>query len=64
MNTDTLFNKLFIFEIANNHMGSLKHGLRIIREISQTTKGFDFKFAFKLQYRDLDTFIHPHFKSR
>jgi sialic acid synthase SpsE/quercetin dioxygenase-like cupin family protein len=27
-------------------------------------KGFDFNFAFKLQYRELDTFIHPDFQDR
>ncbi len=58
------FNKLFIFEIANNHMGDLEHGLKIIREIGKVCKKFGFKFAFKLQYRNLDTFIHPDFKAR
>ncbi|MDD5155047.1 MAG: N-acetylneuraminate synthase family protein [Candidatus Omnitrophica bacterium] len=62
MGKSAFFNKLFIFEIANNHMGSLDHGLRIIREIGRVTGDFDFKFGFKLQYRDLETFIHPDFK--
>ncbi len=57
-----LFNNLFIFEMANNHMGDLDHGLEIIRQVRRITKGFDFKFAFKLQYRDLDTFIHPAYR--
>ena len=55
---------LFVFEMANNHMGSLDHGVRIIREFGEIVKGFPFQFAFKLQYRDLDTFIHPDFKER
>lgn len=55
---------LFIFEMANNHMGNVEHGLRIIREIHNVSKDFDFNFAFKFQYRDLDTFIHPDFKDR
>lgn len=51
---------LFIFEMANNHMGDLAHGVRIIREIGLIARKFpSFKFAFKMQYRDLDTFIHP-----
>jgi N-acetylneuraminate synthase len=45
-------------------MGDLKHGFRIIKEIGNASRGFDFKFGFKLQYRDLDTFIHPDFKGR
>ncbi|MBU2251196.1 MAG: N-acetylneuraminate synthase family protein, partial [Candidatus Omnitrophica bacterium] len=58
-----LFQNLFIFEMANNHMGSLKQALEIVKEIRKVTQGFDFNFAFKLQYRDLDTFIHPDFKN-
>ncbi|MCX7661658.1 MAG: N-acetylneuraminate synthase family protein, partial [Candidatus Omnitrophica bacterium] len=55
---------LFIFELANNHQGDLNHGLRIIREIYKVCKNFDFNFGFKLQYRNLDTFIHPDFRER
>lgn len=55
---------LFILEMANNHMGDVAHGKRIIREFAQVTKEFDFTFAFKLQYRDLDTFIHPEYRDR
>lgn len=58
------FDKLFIFEMANNHMGDVEHGLRIIREFASACKDYDFKFAFKFQYRDLDTFIHPAYQSR
>ncbi len=59
-----LFNNLFIFEMANNHMGDESHGLRIIREFYNIAKDFDLNFAFKFQYRQLDTFIHPDFKKR
>lgn len=55
---------LFILEMANNHMGDVAHGRRIIRECAQVTKDFEFTFAFKLQYRDLDTFIHPEYRHR
>lgn len=55
---------LFIFEMANNHMGDVNHGIRIVRELAEVTRDFDFKFGVKLQYRDLDTFIHPDFKNR
>jgi len=53
---------LFIFEMANNHMGNLAHGLRIIREMHAVCKGYPFSFGFKLQYRQLDTFIHPDYQ--
>jgi len=52
-------------EMANNHMGSVEHGLRIIREFGAVIRDFtEFRFAFKLQYRDLDTFVHPAYKGR
>ena len=50
---------LFVLELANNHMGSLEHGLRAVRAFRETTRDFPYTFAFKLQYRNLDTFIHP-----
>ena len=59
-----IFDNLFVFEMANNHMGDVDHGLRIIREIHEVCVSFPFRFAFKLQYRDLKTFIHPDFKGR
>lgn len=55
---------LFILEMANNHMGDVEHGLKIIRDFYEVTKNFDFNFAFKFQYRDIDTFIHPDYKNR
>jgi hypothetical protein len=58
------FEKLFILEMANNHMGDLKHGLNIIRSFAEVTRKYDFNFAFKFQYRDLDTFIHHSYKGR
>ncbi|SEM24601.1 Cupin domain-containing protein [Butyrivibrio sp. ob235] len=56
---------LFVFEMANNHQGSVEHGKRIIREIKEVCTDFpEFDYGFKFQYRDLDTFIHPDFKDR
>lgn len=58
-------NPLFVLEMANNHMGDVKHGLKIIRDSYQVTKNFNFHFAFKFQYRDIaGTFIHPDYKNR
>lgn len=55
---------LFIFEMANNHMGEVEHGLRVMRELAEAARGLPFRFAVKLQYRDLDHFIHPTFRGR
>ena len=59
-----IFHNLFIFEMANNHMGNLEHGIKIIQKFHDVSKKYNFNFGFKLQYRDLDTFIHPNFKDR
>jgi sialic acid synthase SpsE/mannose-6-phosphate isomerase-like protein (cupin superfamily) len=56
--------RLVIFELANNHMGDVEHGLRVVREIAAVARDFPFRFAFKLQYRQLDSFIHPAFRDR
>jgi sialic acid synthase SpsE/mannose-6-phosphate isomerase-like protein (cupin superfamily) len=50
--------------MANNHMGSLEHGLNMIRAFADIARPFQFRFAFKFQFRNLDTFIHADFKSR
>jgi sialic acid synthase SpsE/mannose-6-phosphate isomerase-like protein (cupin superfamily) len=55
---------LFILEVANNHMGDVTHGKRIIQEMREACAGFDFRFAMKLQYRHLPDFIHPDYRDR
>ncbi|ODR36037.1 N-acetylneuraminate synthase family protein [Eisenbergiella tayi] len=57
---------LFIFEMANNHQGSVEHGKSIIRSLDKVCQKFrnDFDFGIKFQYRNLDTFIHPDYKER
>lgn len=56
----TMFDKpLFIFEMANNHMGDIEHGIRIVHEFKKIVEGIDeFNFSIKLQHRD-DSFFHP-----
>jgi sialic acid synthase SpsE/quercetin dioxygenase-like cupin family protein len=60
----TALNDLVIFEMANNHQGDIKHGLRIIEEMGKISNQHGLNAAVKLQYRDLDTFIHPDYKTR
>lgn len=55
---------LIVFELANNHMGSVSHGLKIIRRFHKVSQQFDFHFAFKFQFRHIPTFIHPDYKER
>jgi len=55
-----------IFEMANNHMGDVAHGIGIIKAFADAVAPYrdSFKFAFKLQYRDLATFIRPDYRGR
>ena len=55
---------LFTLEMANNHMGDLEHGLSVIKTFGEICREYPFSFAFKLQYRQLDSFIHPDMKGR
>ena len=55
---------LFVYEMANNHMGEVDHGVRIIQELRTASEGFPFGFCVKLQYRDVDTCIHPSYQDR
>ncbi len=51
--------------MANNHMGDIAHGFKVISDFGAVCRKFpEFKFAFKLQYRELDTFIHPSMRGR
>ncbi len=55
---------LFVLEMANNHMGDVAHGINLIREFGAVCRQYPFNFAFKLQYRDLDSFVHPAMRGR
>lgn len=64
MDKTNIFSDLFIFEMANSHQGSVDHGKEIIKEMGKIARKYNIKAAVKLQYRDLETFIHPAFKTR
>jgi sialic acid synthase SpsE/quercetin dioxygenase-like cupin family protein len=64
MSNSEIPENLFILEMANNHMGDIEHGLHVIRSFGAVCRKYPFKFAFKLQYRELDSFIHPAMKGR
>ncbi|SFR58802.1 N-acetylneuraminate synthase family protein [Anaeromicropila populeti] len=59
-----MFNDLFIFEMANSHQGSVEHGLDIVHAMGKIARKHNIKAAVKLQYRNLDTFIHPDYVNR
>lgn len=57
-----LFENFFVLELANNHWGKLDRGLKIIRNHAAIIRYNNVKAAIKLQFRDVDEFIHPEFK--
>lgn len=60
----TTFDDLHIFEMANNHQGDVAHGLAIIDAAADLARRHGVKAAVKLQFRELDSFIHPAAKGR
>lgn len=59
-----LFEDLFIFEMANSHQGSVEHGKDIISEMGKIARRYNINAAVKLQYRNLENFIHPDYRGR
>jgi sialic acid synthase SpsE len=57
-----LFENFFVLELANNHWGRLERGLKIIRDHAAIVRYNNVKAAIKLQFRDVDEFIHPDFR--
>jgi len=57
-----IFENLFVLELANNHWGKLDRGLKIIRDHAAIVRFNNVRAAIKLQFRDVDEFIHPDFK--
>jgi sialic acid synthase SpsE len=55
----SIFNDLIVFEMANNHQGDVNHGLKIIEQMAHLVKKYNLNAIVKLQYRQLDSFIHP-----
>ena len=59
-----IFEDLFVLEMTNNHMGKVERGLKIIREHSRIVRFNNVRACIKLQFRDLDDFIHKDFVQR
>ena len=59
-----LLDDLYVFEMANNHQGRVEHGLAIIDAVARLARSHRIKAAVKLQFRDLDTFIHGDYRGR
>jgi N-acetylneuraminate synthase len=59
-----IFEELFVLELANNHLGSLERGLKIVAEFAQVVRFNNVRATIKLQFRDVDSFIHRDFVDR
>jgi len=57
-----IFHNLFVLELANNHWGSVKRGKKIVKEFAKVVKKHHVKAAIKLQFRDMDTFVHKDYR--
>lgn len=64
MTGNDIFDELFVLELANNHLGDLQRGLKIISNYAQVVRFNNVRAAIKLQLRDVDSFIHRDFRSR
>lgn len=58
------FEGLFVLELANNHWGRLDRGMKIITDFSRIVRFNNVKAAIKLQFRDVDRFVHKDFRDR
>ncbi len=59
-----IFEDLFVLEMASNHQGSVDRGLAIIDRFSKVARFNNVRTAIKLQFRDIDNFIHKDFVNR
>jgi sialic acid synthase SpsE len=64
MTGNDIFDELFVLEMANNHLGDVQRGLKIIGNYAQVVRFNNVRAAIKLQFRDVDTFIHKDFRRR
>ncbi len=60
----SIFNDLFVLELANNHWGKADRGLRIVDEFGAVVRRNHVKAAIKLQFRDVESFIHKDHRFR
>ncbi len=60
----SIFNELFVLELANNHWGKIDRGLKIVSDFARVVRFNDVHAAIKLQFRDVDNFVHRDFRDR
>lgn len=58
------FSDLFIYDLANNHQGDYAHARNVVEQVAKVSNAGGVRGALKFQFRQLDSFIHPDFKTR
>lgn len=64
MHSREIFEDLFVLEMTNNHQGRLERGLQIIHDHSRIVRFNNVRAAIKLQFRDVQSFVHKDFVQR
>ena len=64
MDVRDIFEDLLVLEMTNNHQGKLERGIQIIHEHSRVVRFNNVRAAIKLQFRDLESFVHKDFVDR
>src|SRR5258706_2076077 len=59
-----IFDSLFVLEVASNHLGSRDRALEIVHQHSRVFRLNTGRAAIKLQFRDVDNFVHRDFRNR
>lgn len=59
-----IFEDLFVLEMTNNHLGSLERGIEIVQQHAKIVRFNNVRAAIKLQFRDIDNFVHKDFRHR
>ena len=59
---NSIFEGLFVLEMANNHWGDLGRGKEIVDQFAELVRFHGVKAAMKLQFRDVARFIHKSFR--
>jgi sialic acid synthase SpsE len=59
-----VFEDLFVLEMTNNHLGRLDRALEIVAQHSRIVRFNNVRAAIKLQFRDVDSFVHKDFRDR
>jgi len=60
---DYFDHRLFISKMVNNYKGSIEQGLNMVHAFAEFAQIFSFQSAFKLQFRNQDTFMNPDSRS-